>query len=34
VIPAKEPEVEAWMEEVGFLLPRGHRFPNTESGYP
>ena len=34
VIFCKEPEVEVWMEEVGFLLPRGHRFPDTESSYP
>jgi ribosomal protein S18 acetylase RimI-like enzyme len=31
VILSQEPEVELWMEEVGFLLPRGHRFPDTES---
>jgi len=33
VILGKDPEVEAWMEEAGFLLPRGHRFPDTESQY-
>jgi ribosomal protein S18 acetylase RimI-like enzyme len=34
VIFCQEPEVELWMEEVGFLLPPGHRFPDTESIYP
>ena len=34
VILCQAPEVERWMEEVGFLLPRGHRFPDTESRYP
>ncbi|MCW2318827.1 hypothetical protein M2322_004396 [Rhodoblastus acidophilus] len=29
----QDPEVERWMEEVGFLLPPGHRFPDTETDY-
>jgi ribosomal protein S18 acetylase RimI-like enzyme len=33
VIFAQEPEAFHWMEEVGFLLPSGYRFPDTESIY-